>query len=231
MFFNQDSTVVLKAQLANAVATSQSEISVTYKDNTDAYHPDKIVATNSTTAVTLLDAPASGVINLVELIKIYNPDTQANIVQILANNTVIFTCTVGANQSAILSAEGVSNGLGYIPADSDLSNLTSTGKAKVSNLAMPSNTYIDVALGASGSTYTAPADGYFFMLKGGTAINQNLIIQNSSSGTIRVEGNATAIGTSVGLCVPARKNDTILYIYSLAGPTYYVRFIYAQGEV
>src|SRR5512133_2434353 len=100
MFFNQDSTVVLKAQLANAVATSQLEVSVTYRDNTDAYHPDKIVQTTGTTAVTLLDAPSSGVINIVELIKIYNPDTQSNTVQILANSTVIFTCSVGAGQSA-----------------------------------------------------------------------------------------------------------------------------------
>ena len=31
MFLNQDSSFVLKAQLTNAVATSQLEVSVTYK--------------------------------------------------------------------------------------------------------------------------------------------------------------------------------------------------------
>ncbi len=66
---------------------------VTYKDNTDVYHPDAVVATNNTTAVTLLDAPSEGVVNIVELIKVYNPDTQANTVQILANDTVIYTYT------------------------------------------------------------------------------------------------------------------------------------------
>ena len=41
-----------------------------------------------------------------------------------------------------------------------LDNLTAEGKAVVSNLAMPSDQYIDLTLGATGTVYTAPADGY-----------------------------------------------------------------------
>lgn len=33
--------------------------------------------------------------------------------------------------------------------------------SQVARMAMPSNKYIDLTLGASGSTYTAPANGYF----------------------------------------------------------------------
>ncbi len=112
MFFNQDSTCVLKAKLTDAVATSQLKISVTYRDNTDNYHQDAIVSTNGAIAVTLLAAPVGSVVNIVELIKIYNPDTEANTVQILANDDVIYTCTVGANQSVTLSEGGINTGIG-----------------------------------------------------------------------------------------------------------------------
>lgn len=228
MFFNQDSTCVLKAQLANAVAVSQLEVCVTYKDNTDVYHPEKIVATTGTTAVTLLDAPASGVINLVELIKIYNPDTQENTVQILANNTVIFTCAVGAGQSAILSPEGINIGLGYTPASTDLNNLTTSGKAFAANAAMPSDTAIYLTLGASNSNYTAPADGWFHLNKKANADGQYLYL---ACGLLQVGGAYVRNGYGYGLSIPAKKNDVLNVFYNLGGTTDCFRFVYAQGEV
>lgn len=228
MFFNQDSTCVLKAKLAGAVATSQLKISVTYRNNIGDYHQDVVATTNGTTEITLLAAPEGAVVNIVELIKIYNPDTQANTVEILANDDVIFTCTVSANQSAILSQEGISNGLGYNPADEDLNNLTSTGKAVVSNLAMPSNYYVNLTLGASGSTYTAPADGYASFCKNSTATSQYLFLQNGSLRShVMAAGNVTALA----VFVPAKKNDQILYQYNVDGTTNWFRFVYAQGEV
>ena len=48
-------------------------------------------------------------------------------------------------------------------ANTDLSNVTDTGKKVISNMAMPSGRYTDLTLGASGSIYTAPADGYFII--------------------------------------------------------------------
>ena len=45
-------------------------------------------------------------------------------------------------------------------ANADLDNLTAAGKAVASNLAMPSASYKDLTLGATGTVYTAPADGY-----------------------------------------------------------------------
>lgn len=230
MFFNQNSDCVLKAKLAGAVATTQLEISVTYKDNTDVYHPDAIVATNDTTAVTLLDAPSEGVVNIVELIKIYNPDTQANTVQILANNTVMFNCTVGAGQSAIISAEGISGSV-YTPANVDLSNLTTAGKEVAAKVSMPSNSYIDLTLGASGSTYTAPADGYIIFSKSATAAYQHICLQNNSAGSLRSRQNAPIANACMAIFIPVKKNDQILYEYSMGGATENFRFIYAQGEV
>lgn len=230
MFFNQDSTCVLKAKLVSAVATSQVEISVTYKDNTDVYHPDAVVATNNTTAVTLLSAPSSGLVNVVELIKIYNPDTQANTVQIMATDTIIYTYTVGAGQSAIISAECVS-GSAYTPANADLSNLTTVGKAAAANMSMPSGSYINLTLGASGSTYTAPADGYVFFSKGTTGIAERILLQNNSAGNLSTRIYTPVSGACLTTFIPVKKNDQVYYDYSAGGATDYFRFVYAQGEV
>lgn len=46
-------------------------------------------------------------------------------------------------------------------ANVDMDNLSTAGKAEVAGLAMPSDKYIDLTLSASGSTYTAPANGLF----------------------------------------------------------------------
>lgn len=233
MFFNQDSNCVLKAKLASAVVTSQVEISVTYKDNTDIYHPDAVVATNNTTAVTLLSAPSSGVVNIVELIKIYNPDTQANTVQIMATDTVIYTYTIGAGQSAIISAEYVNTSAStpaVNAADINLSNLTAAGKAVAANMAMPSNSYIDLTLGAAGATYTAPADGYYVLSKRATAGGQYINLYNVTSG-LSNGINTYYNGFVTNVSLPAAKNQVIGCDYTVGGATIYFRFVYAQGEV
>jgi hypothetical protein len=231
MFLNQDSTFVLKAKLANAVVASQLEISVTYKDNTDTYHADKVVQTTGTTAVTLLDEPSSGVVNLVELIKIYNPDTQSNTVQILANDTVIFTCTVGANQSAILSESGISNGLGYTPANADLSNLTSTGKKTSSRLSKPSGTFVDLTLPATESSYTAPANGRLHLAKYSTAVGQYVGLYSLTSAYASPNAYSPGVGYVMQTTIDCKKDDQILIQYTAVGSTFRYRFIYDEGEV
>lgn len=230
MFFNQNSDCVLKAKLASAVATTQLEISVTYKDNTEVYHPDAIVATNNTTAVTLLSAPSSGVVNIVDLIKIYNPDTQANTIQFLANDTVIYTYTLGAEQSVIISSECIISS-GSANANADLSNLTAAGKEVVSNLPMPSNSYIDLTLGATGSTYTAPANGYVYLCKLATGASQFILLENVNAGGLKSQMNVPNSGCAPSVFIPVKKNDQVGYSYSLGGATEHFRFIYAEGEV
>ena len=49
----------------------------------------------------------------------------------------------------------------------------------LSQLSMPSNKYIDLTLGASGTTYTAPANGYFFVEKISGASNEWLTLHSS----------------------------------------------------
>lgn len=229
MFLNQNSSSELKAQLTTAVATSQLEISVTYKDNTDVYHPDALVATNDTTAVTLLAAPSGAVVNIVELIKIYNPDTQANTVQIVLGSSVVFTVALGAGQSAIISEEGIHTS-GYVAADADLSNLTTAGKAKVSHLAMPSSSSVNVTLGATGSTYTAPADGYYSIQKASGASNEYLNLINATIDNFKSTTWSSAAGQYWALTLPVKKNDVLWITYTFSGVTDYFKFFYAEGS-
>lgn len=113
-------------------------------------------------------------------------------------------------------------------ADISLSNINSTAKAKIANLAMPSSSYIDLTLGASGSAYTAPADGYILLNKTGLGTGQLVSFTN---GAIKTMTSCVSSGIWVITWIPVRKNDIIVYEYSATGSTNYFRFIYAQGEV
>lgn len=111
MFLNQGSSFTLQAKLTGAVVSSPVEISVTYTDNTGIYHSDVILPTNDLTPVVLLSAPPENTVNIVESIKIYNPDTQSNTIQILAGDKVVYTCTAAPGESLILSEAGASNSI------------------------------------------------------------------------------------------------------------------------
>lgn len=109
MFLNQDSSFTLQAKLTNVAASSQAEISVTYQDNTGTYYPDVIQSTNDLIPVVLLVAPPNNTVNIIESIKIYNPDTQTSTIQFLAGDKVVYACTVAPKESLILSESAAGN--------------------------------------------------------------------------------------------------------------------------
>lgn len=113
-------------------------------------------------------------------------------------------------------------------ADISLSNINSTAKAKIANLAMPSNSYIDLTLGASGSTYTAPADGYYSFAKKPTAIGQQMYIGVESGARF---GLHASVLNYLQATIPVKKNDIVQLTQNLGGDTAIWRFTYAQGEV
>ena len=117
---------------------------------------------------------------------------------------------------------------------------TKTDMLQASGAGMPSSRYINLTLGASGSTYTAPANGYFSV--GGNFGNVNgyfsLVNKNNATGQVLLTSEAKANGGSFGcFCwVPVKKGDIVLAYYnyspfsSTESDTPFFIFIYAEGE-
>ena len=94
-------------------------------------------------------------------------------------------------------------------------------------LSFPSNRYIDLTLGASGSTYTAPANGFVNISKSTNNTNQYLYIH----GKMLVQGSANPSYYDLELFYPVTKNEQFIIGYSAGGKVNRFRFIYAEGEV
>ncbi len=99
----------------------------------------------------------------------------------------------------------------------------------ISAQAMPSNKYIDLTLGASGSSYTAPANGWVVIGKRAGADHQYLYLINNTT-SFSSGGFDTLPGFDTYASIPVRKNDVFAVAYAMTGDTFLFRFIYAEGE-
>ena len=93
---------------------------------------------------------------------------------------------------------------------------------------MPSSKYIDLTLGASGSTYTAPADGWFAMAKTAGSDFYYVMLSVAEGQQDFREAYRTSRCTP---CVAVRKGDVVYVEYNATGVTHWFRFLYAEGEV
>ena len=58
----------------------------------------------------------------------------------------------------------VTQGINADKLDTDLGNINQKGVNAITNIAMPSSKYDSITGGASGTQYTAPADGYYLTI-------------------------------------------------------------------
>ena len=87
---------------------------------------------------------------------------------------------------------------------------TKTDKVQAGRASMPSDKYIDITIGASGATYTMPADGYLAFYgntpntsEGGSSGMRNLTLGNFAVDSLNIWGRRSA-------CImPVRKNDQV----------------------
>lgn len=132
-------------------------------------------------------------------------------------------------QTAIENTAGLNTELFNDKADVDLYNLSSAGKEVCANMSMPSNIYIDMTLGASGTTYTAPADGYVQL---GVNLNMNegyVLISDLSNGLSTFYRHFNTSNMETRLFMPVKKNGLYVIGYNGLVQTNMFRFIYAQG--
>lgn len=102
-------------------------------------------------------------------------------------------------------------------------------KTEISGWGMPSNKSIDLTLGASGSTYTAPANGWVHLRKQSNATNQFIQIWVLEGVGPQIYSSSSTQDLSV--YVPVIKGRTFGVNYTANGETRAFKFIYAQGEV
>lgn len=96
-----------------------------------------------------------------------------------------------------------------------------------------SDRYDDLELKASGSTYTAPANGWFWIQKISSSTGQYLTpVIKDSNGNIKytLTSQPTAAGYDAEILAPVSKGDVISIAYSVDGATKSFRFIYAKGN-
>lgn len=102
-------------------------------------------------------------------------------------------------------------------------------KSTISGWSMPSSRYIDLTLGASGSTYTAPANGYFYLVKVAGKDNGDIRFTNETKNIVQevLPKNST---NWIYIRMEAQKGDVFKIVYYATGDTKKFRFIFAEGE-
>lgn len=98
-----------------------------------------------------------------------------------------------------------------------------------SGFGFPSSNYDDLTLGASGTEYTAPANGWFYINKLTANTNQYIDINNNTK-KYGIQEHAYVSGAGIKMITPVQKNDSVTISYSASGTTNQFRFIYAEGE-
>lgn len=104
-----------------------------------------------------------------------------------------------------------------------------TNNEYMGHMAMPSNKYIDLELGASGTTYTALADGYFLGHNNAGGDNPLMLTNTVNNLSSLLPAGITGYASSVSLY--CKKGDIIKFNYvQPAGSVTSLKFIYTIGS-
>lgn len=118
-----------------------------------------------------------------------------------------------------------------IAASQVLTRVADLSDSYISGLGMPSDKYIDLELGSSGTTYTAPANGWFYLNKvvGGDWYYAELSVVKDGKTLFYIFADAYRTSPA-SIMIPVKKGDTVVVKYNATGATNHFRFIYAEGE-
>ena len=166
--------------------------------------------------------------------------TNVDMIPVSRGSVLTMSTTFGGSKGTIYFYPNTGNGslYYYVGETVQNANLIDAGRIgevladkvdmlQASGAGMPSNKYIDLTLGASGSTYTAPANGYIHLgcqAQGGIGWF-NL---SASPGVSLNIPYATSGGGLAGF-IPIRKGQKFVVTYSRIGNILF-RFYYTEGE-
>ena len=111
-----------------------------------------------------------------------------------------------------------------------VADLIPNNSSLIAGYAMPSNRYIDLTLGASGTTYTAPANGWVFFRGSTSTTTASIFFTNQTAGLMEASGYAPFKNVSICSFMCVSKNDLFTLTYTDVNKIFF-RFIYAEGEV
>lgn len=98
----------------------------------------------------------------------------------------------------------------------------------MAHMAMPSTRFVSLTLGASGATYTAPADGYICFISAATrAVGQYCRLIEQSKQRLSQSSYASGTKQYIEVSMPVSKGQSIAVYYT--APAYKFSFIYAEG--
>ena len=185
------------------------------------------LAEKSARAVTVDIFDDTAAAELIPSIRKAVSDCQTAVEKMTANITAAATSATNAAASETNTAAMLGT-----KANVDLDNLSAAGKAVASNLAMLSDSFIEMTLGATETTYTAPADGAFFIGKNAAGANQHIYADVYKGNTFLYTCNMLSHSTeSLNLLLPVSKGSSVIIRHNLSGTTNIFRFIYANGCV
>ena len=101
-------------------------------------------------------------------------------------------------------------------------------KSTISGWSMPSSRYINLTLGASGSTYIAPSDGYVYCERNSTSGSKFVSIF-TVNGELGTYGLATAGVNNTKIFLPIKKGEKFKVLYSVDVDYFKFRFFYIEG--
>lgn len=110
-------------------------------------------------------------------------------------------------------------------------NKSPANNTYMAHMAMPSDKYIDLTLGASGTTYTAPADGWV-SISANMPANDYFAIFSGNTGNVSelIDIMVSAIKQNYSSRIQVYKGQVLRVQYSLNISLNSFRFVYAQGS-
>ncbi len=109
-----------------------------------------------------------------------------------------------------------------------------TDKVQASLASMPSDKYIDLTVGASGTIYVAPANGYVDFIRTCASTNEFVAmatISENGADLLHTKSTAGTANNTANVYAPVKKGDSFKIVYTATGTAINsLRFIYAEGD-